>query len=169
MSFIFIYNQICKVCVCVCLHFFLAQIPRKAHALYSPLSPFSYHRHTHTQGGLSGCWLMTVICQAEVDKTVNIIFVLRARAHRTLPLVSFISGWTQQHAGTRRQPGSQQIYSHYFSIRTSASTDQALHLYTNIREGKERWMKGREERRGGMTEREELYKGEGKLDISEFD
>ncbi len=120
------------------------------------------HTYTHTQGGLSGCWLMTVICQAEVDKTVNIIFVLRARAHRTLPLVSFISGWTQQHAGTRRQPGSQQIYSHYFSIRTSAPTDQVLHLYTDIRERKRGgWRverrEGEEWQRGVKREREEFY------------
>lgn len=106
--------------------------------IYTPFFSTLIHSlsHTHTHAWIDGgwtFWLMAVICQAEVDKTVNIIFVLRARAHHSLPLLSFISGWTQRHAGTRRRLGSQQIYSHYFSIRTSASTDQVLHLYTDIR------------------------------------
>lgn len=95
------------------------------------LHPLHFSAHTQAHA-LCGCWLMTAICQGEVDKTLNIIFVLRAGAHRSLALVSFISGWTQRRGGTRRQPGSQQIYFHYFSIRTSASTDQALHLYPDI-------------------------------------
>ena len=153
MSFIFIHSKICTLCLCVCIST-LHKYPER-HMLYSPLSSvFAAHTHTHTHraGGLSGRWLMTVICQAEVDKTVNIIFVLRARAHRALPRLSFISGWTQRHAGTRRQPGGQQIYSHYFSIRTSAPTDQALHLYTDIRQRKRGgW---RVERRGEEREKE---------------
>lgn len=116
--------------------------------IYTPFFSTLIHSLSHTHAWIDGgwtFWLMTVICQAEVDKTVNIIFVLRARAHHSLPLLSFISGWTQRHAGTRRRPGSQQIYSHYFSIRTSASTDQVLHLYTDIR----KWERGgwREKRR----------------------
>lgn len=99
ISFIFICSNIVR-CVCIsslhkyrmrhmlCIHLFL---------------PFFL---LLIRGGLSGCWLMTVICQGEVDKTVNIIFVLRARAHPTLPLVPFISGWTQWHARTRRQPAA---------------------------------------------------------------
>lgn len=146
MSFIFIYCEICMVCLCVFAFLPCTNTQRGTWSVFTSILYFT--THTHTQGGFSGCWLMTVICQAEVDKTGNIIFVLRARAHRTLPLMSFISGWTQRHAGTRRQPGSQQIYSHYFSIRTSASTDQALHLYTDIRErkgGGSRVARGREE------------------------
>lgn len=78
---------------------------------------------------------MAVICQAEVDKTENIIFVLRAGGYHTLPLlVSFISDRTRRHARTCRQLDVEQIYSHYLSIRTSAFTDQALRLYTDIRE-----------------------------------
>lgn len=145
---------ICMVCLCVFAFLPCTNTQKGTCPVFTSI--FFKHTRTHTQGGLCGCWLMTAICQAEVDKTVNIIFALRARADRTLPLVSFISGWTQWHAGTRRQPGSQQIYSHYFSIRTSASTDQALHLYADIRERKRGgW---RVERRGDREDREE--KGE---------
>lgn len=119
-------------------------------------------------------WLMTVICQAEVDKTVNIIFVLRAGAHHLLPPCVFHK-WLN--TATRRQHGSQQIYSHYSSIRTSASTDQALHLYTDTRKRKRgRWRvkRGREEewqwwKKREMGKRRGSLKCRRSLDISEFD